>query len=96
MSRMSFTADCRWRGRDVAVTWSDGQIYGDEDIVAYLMAQEECGEPIGTEHGQVVETSFRSRAEALDSLFCLIGPFTSVRGELGPARPEDYMSDDLP
>jgi len=80
----------------VTVTWDDGRLQGDGDVVSYLLAQEQCGEPIGVQDGRVVEASFRSRAEALDSLFSLIGPFSAVRGDLGGASPEDFMAEDLP
>lgn len=80
---VAFTASCDWRGRSVSVQWSNGQLTGDPDFVAFLRSQEQCGEPIGLDaDGRVEEVSFATQDLALASLVATVGYLSSLEGDV--------------
>ncbi len=93
---VSFTVGFNWRDREVRVSWDEAGLHGPDDVVDFLMAQQECGEPIAVVDGHVIEASFASRLEALDSLYSLVGPFSDASGDLGGEARVDLMTDQLP
>jgi hypothetical protein len=96
---MQFTVEGRWRGRDVSVTWEDGELSGDAELVASLRQLDGSGEIIGfTPESQAsgrlvlrpsecLEARLSSRELALDTICYWIGDITGVSGDLDWNRP---------
>jgi hypothetical protein len=82
---MSFTVRGITNGNPVQVTWRDGRLDGDPDLVKLLEAYVEAGEPIATTpDGDVVEADLTDPVKAFTMIVGQIPVVTALEGDPPP------------
>jgi hypothetical protein len=82
---MTFTVHGITSGNPVQVTWRDGQLEGDPDLVSLFQAHAEAGEPIATTpDGDVVEADLTDPLTAFLMIVGQIPVVTALEGDPPP------------
>jgi len=82
---MTFTVRGIHNGRPVQVTWRDGRLEGDPDLVRLFEAYVEAGEPIAVgPDGAVVEADLADPVKAFMTILMDIEVVTALEGDPPP------------
>lgn len=84
LQRMPFRVEGCWRGRNVAVTWNNGELTGDPELVSSLRRLDGSGEIVGLDDDdRPIEASLSSTSAALDTICYWVGDIRKIEGDTG-------------
>ena len=92
LQRVAFRVEGCWRGRNVAVTWNNGELIGDPELVSSLRLLDGSAEIIGLDDDdRPIEASLSSTSAALDTICYWVGDIRKIEGDTGGINPAGYL-----